>query len=367
MRRFIASAVAAIFLSSTLAYSQGSGPYSAQIQRAIASLTTGNVNFTQLQCNGSTGTSGQVLIGGNPCTWTGSPSLSGNLTVAGKYFGSNPTNLTGFFPTTTFQNAGRSIFSSAADEEMILMMTDTSAQHQMIFNFDAPSTGAGALTAISYGSLRETFVSYTQGARTGKLELLNAETSTGGMASALLFDGTTDVATMNPAYAFHVGNVIAPTGGVYQYNGSTTLRDVSNGVLGIRTNAETAGITLNVTTNGTLAIGNRTNSAAGLVSADTFVSAGSGVAVANVGANSCGTTAATIAGGNNAFVITVGATSGTQCRVTFTFAAANEWDCAANDDTTTIAVRTTPVDTTHTDIIGGFTAGDKVTGVCFPR
>jgi hypothetical protein len=104
-----------------------------------------------------------------------------------------------------------------------------------------------------------------------------------------------------------------------------------------------------------------------ITSGTTHLSAGSGMAVANVGANSCGTTTATIAGNNNAFVITVGATSGTQCRVTFTVTATTEWDCAANDNTTTVAVRTTPVDTTHTDLIGTFTAGDKVTGVCFPR
>ncbi len=99
----------------------------------------------------------------------------------------------------------------------------------------------------------------------------------------------------------------------------------------------------------------------------TFLSNGSGMAVANVGVSSCGTSAASIAGNNNAFVITVGATAGTQCRVAFTFAAGTEWDCAANDDTTTVAVRTTPFDTTHTDLIGSFTAGDKVTGICFPR
>lgn len=100
-----------------------------------------------------------------------------------------------------------------------------------------------------------------------------------------------------------------------------------------------------------------------------FTTTGSGMAVANVGANSCGTTAATIAGNNNAFVITVGATSGSQCRVTFTVAAANEWDCVPVEQTTAgIAnVKVTPVNTTHVDFFGAFTAGDKVTGVCFPR
>lgn len=95
--------------------------------------------------------------------------------------------------------------------------------------------------------------------------------------------------------------------------------------------------------------------------------AGTGMAVANVGANSCGTSAASIAGGNNVFVITTGATGATQCRVAFTFAATTEWDCVANDQNTTVAVRTTPVDTTHTDFIGTFTAADKITGICFPR
>lgn len=92
-----------------------------------------------------------------------------------------------------------------------------------------------------------------------------------------------------------------------------------------------------------------------------------GLAVANVGANSCGSTAATIAGSNLSNVITVGATSGTQCRVTFSFAAATAWDCISNDSTTTVATRTTPVDTTHTDVFGAFTAGDKVTMHCIAR
>ena len=89
--------------------------------------------------------------------------------------------------------------------------------------------------------------------------------------------------------------------------------------------------------------------------------------VANVGANSCGTTAATITGVDTSSVITVGTVSGTQCRIAFAVAATTAWDCVANDDTTTIAVRTTPVDTTHTDVIGTFTAGDKITTHCWPR
>ena len=117
----------------------------------------------------------------------------------------------------------------------------------------------------------------------------------------------------------------------------------------------------------TLGNGSQGDSSA-TVKAATWVSGGSGLAVNNVGANSCGTTAATIAGGNNAFVITVGATSGTQCRVTFTVTATTEWDCSmTGQGATLVAPKATPVDTTHTDFFGTFGAGDTFTAVCFPR
>lgn len=90
-------------------------------------------------------------------------------------------------------------------------------------------------------------------------------------------------------------------------------------------------------------------------------------AVANVGANSCGTSAAAYAGNDNAGKITVGATSGTQCRIGFTRAAPVEWDCIATDATQTIATRATPVDTTHADVFGAFAAADVVVVHCLPR
>lgn len=97
------------------------------------------------------------------------------------------------------------------------------------------------------------------------------------------------------------------------------------------------------------------------------VTSGTVPGVANVGANSCGTTAATILGNDNAFEITVGATAGTQCRVAFTTTAPTRRECTVTDSTTTIATRATYVDTTHTDFFGAFVAGDIVTGVCFAR
>ena len=94
---------------------------------------------------------------------------------------------------------------------------------------------------------------------------------------------------------------------------------------------------------------------------------GTGVSVANVGANSCGTTAATIAGNQVSGVITIGETAGTQCRVTFSTAAPVARDCTVTDATTTIATRATAVSTTTHDFLGAFVAGDNVVYQCTVR
>lgn len=97
------------------------------------------------------------------------------------------------------------------------------------------------------------------------------------------------------------------------------------------------------------------------------VASGAVTAVANVGANSCGTTAATIAGTDNAGAITVGATAGTQCRIQFTIAAPTRRHCTVTDETTGNLMRSTYIDTTHTDVLGTMVAGDVITYTCFAR
>ena len=93
-----------------------------------------------------------------------------------------------------------------------------------------------------------------------------------------------------------------------------------------------------------------------------FLSTGTAPAVANVGANSCGTTAATIAGKDQVHVITVGATSGTECRVTFNVAFANAPVCTVTGQTATdLHVVTT---TTTSTITGTLTAGEKIYETC---
>lgn len=97
-----------------------------------------------------------------------------------------------------------------------------------------------------------------------------------------------------------------------------------------------------------------------------YTSSGPTLSVANVGANSCGTTAATVAGNANSFEVTVGATAGTQCRVTLP-AAPTRWNCVATDTSTAALARANPVDTTHVDLLGAFTAADVIGAVCSPR
>lgn len=90
-------------------------------------------------------------------------------------------------------------------------------------------------------------------------------------------------------------------------------------------------------------------------------------AVTNTSANSCGTDAATIAGNNNVGEITVGATSGTSCTVTFTTTAPVQWICTVNDSSTSGLVKAVPTSTTVSIFSGTFTAGDKLQYICFAR
>ncbi len=115
--------------------------------------------------------------------------------------------------------------------------------------------------------------------------------------------------------------------------------------------------------------GGQTNIGSGTYLATIFnyVTAGTTPSVADVGAASCGTTAATIAGNNNAGIVTVGATSGTQCRVTFTVTAPTRWQCIVNNETTANLARTTSVSNTQMDFLGTFVGGDVISYVCSPR
>jgi hypothetical protein len=86
-------------------------------------------------------------------------------------------------------------------------------------------------------------------------------------------------------------------------------------------------------------------------------------AVSNTSANSCGTTAATIVGTDQAGKVTVGATTGTSCTVTFATAFANAPPCVVNNETTANLARATST-TTAVILAGTFVAGDVLSYAC---
>lgn len=87
-------------------------------------------------------------------------------------------------------------------------------------------------------------------------------------------------------------------------------------------------------------------------------------AVSNTSANSCGTTAATIAGTAETGIITVGATSGTSCTVTFAVAAPTRRQCVVTNETTGVAVKATYSSSTVSLFAGTFAASDVLAYIC---
>lgn len=94
---------------------------------------------------------------------------------------------------------------------------------------------------------------------------------------------------------------------------------------------------------------------------------GAVTSVSNTSAASCGSTAATIAGTDNNGIITVGATSGTSCTVTFGSAATTRRECTVTNETTANLVRSVYLTTTTSKFDGVFVAGDVLAYVCLAR
>lgn len=99
------------------------------------------------------------------------------------------------------------------------------------------------------------------------------------------------------------------------------------------------------------------------ISTNRFLSTGTSPTVADVGLNSCGTTAASIVGKDQASVVTVGATSGTECRISFNVAFANAPVCVATGSVATDLHLVTT--TANTTITGTLTAAEKIHVLCF--
>jgi hypothetical protein len=254
----------------------------------------------------------------------------------------------------------------------------TCTANPLVGSLTANSAGGSFAAAVAPLITKATAVSQNVFLALDASANIRAQIYEGGTGSAnfYLYDGSNNLfSSFGPSEGLVYGTTTSTAGflqitrGAGGSNNQIQIYPYNGGYAGFASLATEGNYGWKFLTNETASVVQAlTISAAGVVTpAVAYATAGSGMAVANVGANSCGMTAATIAGNNNAFVITVGTVAGTQCRVAFTVTAATEWDCTVTDSTTTIATRATPVDTTHTDFLGAFVAGDKVTGICFPR
>lgn len=91
---------------------------------------------------------------------------------------------------------------------------------------------------------------------------------------------------------------------------------------------------------------------------------GSTPAVSNTTANSCGTSAASLAGNESVGTITVGATAGTSCTITFATAETTRRNCHCEDETDATFSSYIRLSSTTGKCTGTFAAGALVTYIC---
>lgn len=186
------------------------------------------------------------------------------------------------------------------------------------------------------------------------------------------FDSTTGKLLQDSGVTIgDTGLIVAPavnhTFGGMRVNGGDTSNTIYNGPADIGITVDTggsgqAGVTVDYTAadNVTAIIGHTTGTR------QLRISSGA-PAVSSTSANSCGTSAPAIAGSDSVGTVTVGATSGTNCTVTFSYTAPTMWICEITDTTTAVLARAVPKTTTTVEFQGVFTAADVITYHCFAR
>lgn len=191
---------------------------------------------------------------------------------------------------------------------------------------------------------------------------VDTTTVTGGTAGRVFYHGAGDVLK---EYSTAYTGVDLPAGS-FIINGNSVLRADAAGRIGLSNSGGGRLVTLDFSSSDILKVRSNDDTAAGTVNS-AFTSAGTAPTVANVGANSCGTTAASIAGNSNNGIVTVGTVGGTQCRITFPTAATTRRECHVNNETTSNLARAAYIDTTHSDLSGTFVAGDVLAYICMAR
>ncbi len=325
-------------------------PFAAQIQRALAAFKataqtfTGTQTFTNLTVTGT-------------CTGCGGGGAPGGATTQVQ-----------FNDATAF--AGRAGFTYDKTIAQLFLNNYAVPSGNALIRVDAANVG-GATGGRFYAEATGDLATVTMG--------LSSEAGHAGTGMT----GPTTIAAFRADYTEnwnggHVGSVIAfdNSYGASTYGGSVDnligFHAASNQVAGMGTATNSYGLLIDnqagvATNNWAIKTGTGAVQFGDVLTTTGLVTSGSGLSVADVGAASCGSTAATIAGNYNSFEVTVGATSGTQCRVTLPLTAPVRWNCAATNLTTAALVRAIGVSTTTVDLLGVFAGGAVLSVVCNPR
>src|SRR6266498_1757909 len=218
-----------------------------------------------------------------------------------------------------------------------------------------PTLGVASATSLALAN--GTFSSYT-GNLTGSGTALTGTFHSGG---AVVTFGS---ASTDASGVFLLFN----TAGGKLYLGSGISLGWSSSSSGSATTLNTADTSLARSAAGQLDVGSGASCATAANCRDLrlrhLIGGGTAPTVANTSANSCGTSAASITGTDTAGKITVGATSGTSCTITFGTAWTNAPSCWATDESTLMGTKA--ISTTTTLIISAtaFTAGDVIAYGC---
>lgn len=129
-------------------------------------VVSGAISPTTITCNGSTGTTNTVLTGGNPCTWTGTPSITsvtvGNGTVNAPAFSFSAAPTTGFYRT-----GGNNLRYSGGGSVDLSLNENGSGQLQLPsggwIGFSSTSAASGAADIVLSRSTAKTLKIDTDG------------------------------------------------------------------------------------------------------------------------------------------------------------------------------------------------------------
>lgn len=335
--------------------------------------TCGTVSSSFTSITSGTNTTAAMILGsGSSLSTTGTgaivaPAITAPIVVTGAV-GSSAITINGATQTASFPviNATQTWNNVAvAFTGIKLNVTNTTSLNTSLL-IDLQVGGTSQFSVDEIGNTVSSAFEASTSSKYGVFGVTTRSDGQIGWSNTSTYTGTIDVAIVRDAAAILAqrNSTNAQTFRIYE-----TFTDASNYErYNFTAGSDALAITATSAGTGSANLGiNLTPKGTSFITITSIASAGTAPAVANVGANSCGTSAATIAGNDNSGEVTVGATAGTQCRITFTKAATTRWNCNASNNSAAALVRTSFVDSSHTDLLGTFGAGDVVSYLCTAR